>query len=134
MRGVIFKNFFKKLREKHSPDFFRFSRLMSKVLNNIKNTKKYYAPFDQILGQKVWFTGKVWKHTLINFFLLYLESPFNLWKNDTRMKFLGGVVSELWPFLQYGSTRRPENSSGHNFWPVGRIFVKLKNLDFLHQN
>ena len=107
---------------------------MFKVLYNIKNTKKYYAPPDQILGQKVWFTGKVWKRTLINFSLIYPESPFNFWKNDTRMKFLGGVVFELWSFLQYGSTRRPENLSGHNFWPVGRIFVKIKNLGFLPQN
>ena len=33
----------------------------------------------------------------------YSESSFNYLKNEPKMKFLGAVVFELWPFKQYGS-------------------------------
>ena len=92
------------------------------------------APSDQIWGQNVGFTCKVWKLILTSFCSIYSESPFNLWKNDTRMKSLGGVVFELQPFEQYGSSSRPENLPGRNFWPVCPISVRIKNLEFLAQN
>ena len=133
--GVIFKFFLKKLHKKHSPNFFWDTRYMNKVVRNIfKTFFFFFAPLDQIWGQNIGFTCKVWILILTSFCFIYSESPFNLWKNDTKMKFLGGVVSELQSFEQDGSSRRPENWPGHNFWPVYPIYVKIKNLEFLTQH
>ena len=94
-RGNNFKFFFKKLQKKDTWDFFRVDRYYIQLY--FDNLKIFLSgdPLDQGQGQKFQGPPNMGALELFHTVNIYLESSFNYLKNESKIKFLCGIVFEI---------------------------------------